>query len=85
MAYTRETERLNYSSEIETPRNGLTPSIGILVVIGTIAVIWPILGGITMDTTVNIVIHIPAWIMLVFGFVGVAATVFGLRYLRDEL
>lgn len=85
MQQTRETERLNYSSEIETPRNGLTPSIGILVVIGTIAVIWPIIGGITMDTTINIVIHIPAWIMLVFGFVGVVATVFISRHIRDEL
>jgi hypothetical protein len=85
MQQTPITERLNYSSESETSANGLTPKIGILIVLGVLAVIWPILGGVTFETTVNIVIKIPAWIMLVGGFAVIVAAVFGLKYLRDVL
>lgn len=83
---TRETERLNYSSEIETRRNILTPNIGIFVVILVGAMLWLVLGGVTLDTTfaINLVIKVPAWLMFLGGLAFIVVTVFVARYLRDE-
>lgn len=78
------TTRLDYSSG-ETQRSGLTPSIGILLVILIGAALWSQLGGITMDTTVNIAIKIPAWIMFLAGLGTIIAAVFIGRILKDEL
>lgn len=82
--YTRETIKL-HSSEIETQPQILTPNAGILVVLLVSAVLWLILGGVTLDTTLSIVIKIPAWLMYAGGVGAVIAAVFGCRYLRDEL
>jgi len=84
MVETPITERLNYAP-IECHSNGLTPSLGILITILILAALWSRLGGITMDTTVSIVITIPAWIMFLGGLTCAIAAVFGARYLRDEL
>lgn len=86
MIETPITERLNYSAEpVERQSNGLTPSIGILTVLCVLAALWQALGGVTMSTTVNIVISIPAWLMFVGGFGIVVAAVFGARMIRDAL
>lgn len=86
MTDTPITERLNYSTEpIERQSNGLTPSIGILTVLCVLAALWSAFGGITMATTINIVISVPAWLMFVGGFGAVVAAVFGARMLRDAL
>lgn len=86
MVNTRKTIKL-YSSEIETQTQILTPNIGILVVLLVSAVLWLILGGVTFDTTfaINLVIKVPAWIMFLGGLTFIIVTVFGCRYLRDEL
>lgn len=86
MINTRKTIKL-YSSEIETQRQILTPNVGILVVLLVSAVLWLILGGVTLDTTfaINLVIKVPAWLMFLGGLAFIIATVFGARYLRDEL
>lgn len=86
MINTRKTIKL-HSSEIETQRQILTPNISILVVILVGAMLWLILGGVTLDTTfaINLVIKVPAWLMFAGGLTFTIATVFGCRYLRDEL
>lgn len=85
MINTRKTIKL-HSSEIETQTQILTPNIGILVVLLVGAMLWLILGGVTLDTTfaINLVIKVPAWIMFLGGLAFIVVTVFGCRYLRDE-
>lgn len=84
MIETPITERLNYGTVSHVP-NVLTPNIGILVVLLVGSVLWLLLGGVTFETTLSIVIHIPAWVAYL-GCVGIViAAVFGIRYLRDEL
>src|SRR3990172_4597276 len=58
----------------------LTPKIGILVVILIGAALWAQLGGIGIDTTVNIVITVPAWLMFLLGLGVLLCVVFLTRY-----
>ena len=83
MNQSKITERLHYPNEIEIPRQILTPSISIALVICVLAVLWARLGGVTMETTVNIAITIPAWIMFLGGLGLMLAGMFGLRIIRD--
>lgn len=58
----------------------LTPKVGILIVLLIGAALWVRLGGITMATTISIVIRVPAWIIFLAGLTLVIAVIFVTRY-----
>ncbi len=84
-AQTDVTERLDRYDIEPGYRNGLTPGIAILIVLLVLAALWKALGGITIDTTLSIIVKIPAWIMFLGGLAVIIGAVFIGRYMRDEL
>lgn len=82
MQQTNVTERLNYPSE--TQRHGLNTNTVIAIVIIILAALWARLGGITLDTTLTMVIKIPMWVMFLSGTGLALLAVFVARYFRDE-
>jgi nitroreductase len=82
------TERLDhvdrYAVEPEY-RNGLTPGIAILIVLLVLAALWRALGGITIDTTLSIIVKVPAWMMFLGATAVFIGAVFIGRYMREEL
>lgn len=83
MQNTQQTERFPPIIHNAPMERRLTPKVGILVGILVGAALWAQLGGITMATTVSIVITIPAWIMFLVGLALIIAVVFVTRYKGD--